>query len=79
MRGMWGRVRGAVRPLIAGESFFLSEKLEVRSGGAAHKKTEAPLSINRAMSELCFFPPSFGRRCPEGAEVGLGLFSLCYV
>ena len=22
-----------------------------------------------------FFPPSFGRRCPEGAEVGLG-FSL---
>ena len=22
-----------------------------------------------------FFPPSFGMRCPEGAEVGLGLSS----
>jgi len=43
--------------------------------GAAHKNIEAPRSINRAMPELCFFPPSFGRRCPEGAEVGLGLFS----
>ena len=68
----WG-----VLPFDSVGKLHLNEKLEMRNAKwwCGAKNNEAPRSINRAMPEPCLFPPSFGRRCPEGAEVGLGLFS----
>ena len=38
------------------------------SGGAAHKNIAAPRSINNGDARALFFPPTFGRRCHEGAD-----------
>ena len=64
-------------PMIACESFPLSEERGVRSGGAAHKNIAAPRSINNGDARALLFTPTFGRRCHEGADRYEKDFSLC--